>query len=331
MTIKEISDYIIRKKYSFIEIVIPNINFSYYPTPVQSIIQANGSLENYFEKIFKNNRVTEYTVKVFVKNGTNPLCKDEYPVFWQKTEPIDESIKHQENISNTSVKHQDAINTLSVNHQETINTPSKNHQYPLNGLPETTTEPQNKPKTNPMDTKDYIDFRVLQTEHKNLTQRFEDTKGKVSKLEKKIEELHDENKQLLRDNATKEDKHSLALERAKLEMEREAKDGLSGILGELQENPMIVEAVVGFLNKDHPMFDKYKEQKTLAGAEDEKREIKYTEDTQANLVLNDIPRKLSQTNGDTISKIYLLFQEFLAKPDILHTVANTYFPDIFKK
>jgi hypothetical protein len=106
---------------------------------------------------------------------------------------------------------------------------------------------------------------------------------------------------------------------------------LSGILGELQENPMIIEAVVGFLNPKHPMFDKNKEQKTLEGADHENREIKYTDDTEINLVLNDIPRKLSQTTGDTISKIYLLFQEFLAKPDILNTVANTYFPNIFKK
>lgn len=330
MTVKEISDFIRRKKYSFIDIVIPNINFNYYPTSVQSIVQSNGSLENYFEKIFKNNRVTEYIVKVFVKNGKKPLCKNEYPVFWQKTEPIDEPVSHQENISNSSVIHQDTINNQSVNHQSNINPTSENYQYALHGLPETPTETTNKPKTNSMDTKDYIDFRVLQTEHKNLTQRYEDTKGKVVKLEKKIEELHDENKQLLRDNATKEDKHSLALERAKLDMEREGKEGLSGILGELQENPMLVEALVGFINPKHPMFEKNKEQKMLSGAEDETREIKYTEDAQANIVLNDIPRKLSQTNGDTISKIYLLFQEFLSKPDVLHTVANTYFPNIFK-
>lgn len=312
MTIKEIVTLITTKGYVF-QISIPNTNFSHGKTTIQNALADSENLESYFEKIARVNKASSLLIKTFTPNGSSYKSHGDYLIFLPQTEPVATS-------ATTFVAD---VATSYKNHVATS-------KEPLKGLPETTPEPQNKAKNTPMDTKDYIDFRVLQTEHKNLEQRYDDSKNKITKLEKKIEELHDENKQLLRDNATKEDKHSLALERAKLEMEREGKEGLSGILGELQENPMLIEAVVGFLNPKHPMFDKNKEQKALAGAEQENQEIKYTADEQVNLVLNDIPRKLSQTNGDTISKIYLLFQEFLAKPDILHTVANTYFPEIFK-
>ncbi len=313
MTIKEIATLITAKGYVF-QISIPNTQFFHGKTTIKNALVDSESLETYFEKIAKLNKASSLLVKTFTPNGSSYKSHGDYLIFLPQTDPV----------ATSATMFVADVATNALNHVATT-------KQPLKELPETSPEPQNKPKTNPMDTKDYIDFKVLQTEHKNLEQRYEDTKGKVIKLEKKVEDLHDENKQLLRENATKEDKHSLALERAKLEMEREGKEGLSGILGELQENPMIIEAVVGFLNPKHPMFDKNKEQKTLDGTDLENREIKYTDDTQANLVLNDIPRKLSQTNGDTISKIYLLFQEFLAKPDILHTVANTYFPDIFKQ
>lgn len=313
MTIKEIADFITDNKYLF-EVTVSGENLSQGIKTISSVLANSESVESYLNKIAEYNKAKYLYIKVRKSAGTTTKIVKEELIFLPRNETVATVINSVATVGKTTV-------AIPVATEKTTEGNNEIHlKSPITPL-----------KTNPMDTKDYIDFRVLQTEHKNLTQRFEDTKGKVSKLEKKIEELHDENKQLLRDNATKEDKHSLALERAKMEMERESKSGLNGFLEDVKDNPTIVEAFVGFFNKDHPMFDKYKEQKTLAGAEYEKREIKYTEDTQANLVLNDIPRKLSQTNGDTISKIYLLFQEFLAKPDILHKVANTYFPDIFKK
>lgn len=177
-----------------------------------------------------------------------------------------------------------------------------------------------------MEDKDYIDFKVLQITHKQLEHYYGESTAKIKKLEDKIDLLHEDNKKLLRDNSTKEDKHELALDRVRLEMDKESKAGLSGLMGELSANPQIIEAVVGFINPKHPMFDK-EPQIALEGAPDNNREIKYTDDATVNMMLNDIPRVLSQKDGETMTKIYLLFQEFISKPESLDQAVSSFLPD----
>ena len=314
MTIKEISDFITDNKYLF-EVTVSGENLSQGIKSISLALANSESVESYLNKIAEYNRARYLYIKVRKSAGTTTKIVKEELIFLPSNETV-----------------ATVINSVATGGKTTVAIPVTTEKT-TEGNNETPTESTKKQKTNPMDTKDYIDFRVLQTEHQNLMQQHEASKSKVSKLEKKIEDLHDENKQLLRDNTTKEDKHSLALERAKLEIEKASKDTLSGITDFVKENPESLKMILGALFPNNPNFKQSTEteQKTLQGSDDSNREIKYTEDTQANLVLNDIPRKLSQTNGDTISKIYLLFQEFLAKPDVLHTVANTYFPNIFKK
>lgn len=307
MTIKEISDIITAKKYLF-QVSIPGTSFSHGKTTIEMALSDNDSLENYLDKIARINKAEHLFVKLFSPNGSSYKPKGEHLIFLDKKQPVASTTNVAMNVATTAT-------SVADTHKS------------LNGQQEQGTELSIKPKNTTMDQKDYIDFKVLQSEHKRLEHIYDESKSKVKQLETKIEDLHEENKKLLRDNLTKEDKHELALERSKLEMERESKEGLSGLMGELTKDPDTLKMIVGFLKPDHPMFKSEGEQKALEGANDSTREIKYTEDSQTNTVLNDIPRVLSQKDGDTIASIYLLFQKLIADPDSLKQAVTTFLPE----
>jgi hypothetical protein len=293
MTIKEIAILITTKDYLF-QVSIPETKFNHGKTSVSMALADSESVETYLTKIATTNKANHLYVKLFTKNGSSFKARGEHLIFLTTPQPV-------------------ATATTSV----------ATTQPALKGITEHTTETPTKQKTSTMDNKDYIDFKVLQSEHKRLEQTHEESKSKIVKLEKKVEELHDENKQLLRENLTKEDKHALALERTKLDLEKEGKDGLSGMIGELTKDPDTLKMIIGFLKPDHPMF-KENNQAALEGAV--ATEIKYTEDSDVNMVLNDIPRSLSQKDGKTIGEMYLLFKELINDPGKLETAIKTFLP-----
>lgn len=294
-TIKEIANLITAKKHLF-QVSIPGTGFSHGKTTVDMALSDSESVEAYLNKIATSNKAEHLFVKLFSANGSSFKPRGEHLIFLDKQQPV---------ASATTI----ATSVATKQTGQLFNTPD-----------------QNKAKPTTMNDKDYIDFKVLQSEHKRLEHIYDECKGKVKQLETKVEDLHEENKKLLRDNLTKEEKHELALERTKLEMEREGKEGLSGLMGELSANPELIKVLVGFVNPKHPMFDK-EPLPALEGA-DNTREIKYTEDSEVNRVLNDIPRTLSQKDGDTIATIYLLFQKFISDPTLLSQAANTFVPEL---
>lgn len=296
MDIKEISNLITAKNYVF-QIAIPGTSFLHGKTTVNMALTNNENLESYFEKIAKANSAKHLFIKLFTPNGSSYKARGEHLIFLPETTPV----------------------ATATNNATPVATP-------LNGTNELTTETPIKPKQSTMQDKDYIDFKVLEVKYDTLKTQHDAAQSKIVKLEKKVEDLHDENKNLLRDNLTKEDKHELALERAKLEMAKEGKEGLSGMVGELTKDPELLKMLVGVFKPDHPMF-KENAQPALEGASDANREVVYTEDKVTNEVLNDIPRVLSQKNGDTIAQIYLLFQEFVNKPDVLKKAQEQFLPD----
>ena len=299
MTIKEIAELITSKNFVF-QLTIPGTSFSHGKTTVQMALSDSENIEGYLEKIAKANKAEHLFVKLFTKNGSSYKAKGEHLIFLPKA---------------NAVATTDSTTTPVATKETNVATTK-----PLNGMSEFSPT-----KQTPMDAKDYIDYRVLQTEHKNLQNVHDETKAKVVKLEKKIEDLHDENKSLLRDNLTKEDKHALALERAKLDIEKEGKEGLSGMMGELTKDPDTLKMLIGIFKPDHPMF-KENAQPALEGASNNGL-VKYSDDAVANDVLNDLPRVLSQKDGDTIARIYLLFQEFIHKPETLQQATTTFLPD----
>lgn len=292
MTIKEIANIITSKNYVF-QAAIPGTNFSQGKTTVNAALSNSENIEAYLQNIAETNKANHLFIKLFTPNGSSFKARGEHLIFLTIPQPV-------------------ATNTTPV-------------ATSLNGLQEYTTQLPTTPKTTTMQDKDYIDFKVLEVKHGALKSSYDELKEKNNKLEKKVEELHDENKQLLRDNLTKEDKHELALERAKLEMAKEGKEGLSGLIGDLTKDPDTLKMIVGFINPKHPMFNEQpQEQKALEGANT--GEVKYTDDNDTNMVLNDIPRSLSQKDGKTIAEIYLIFKELINDPEKLDTAVKTFLP-----
>ncbi len=287
----------IRAKGLTFQVVIPGTSFSHGKTTVETALSDSESLEAYLSRIAKINSAPHLLVKLFSPNGTSFKPRGEFLIFLPKNEPVATSAT---NVATSATN----VATSATN-------------VALSGL-----EPPYK--TMDMDIKDQINYRVLQSEHEMLKGVYQEAKTKVQALEKKIEDLHDENKQLIRSSAIKDDKHAVDLERAKLEMDREAKGGLSGLVGELTKDPDLLKMIAGFIKPDHPMFTENK-QPALDGAGS--IDVKYSDDKELNEVLKQLPLSLSQQEPATVTAIFLLVQEFILKPDTLRAAIASYIPD----
>ena len=310
MTVKEIADLIFDKKYDY-QVTVSGSNFKHKTTKTDPALLDSEKIENDLLKIANYNNAKEIIVRLTVPKGSSSIAIDTYSILIPDNKTVGTVNK------NTFGTVNDTVESVNKNTVGTVNNPLNEYQI----IPKKTT----------MQDKDYIDFKVLEVKHNQLEGFYNEAKSKINKLEKKVEDLHDENKQLLRANTTTEDKHAIALERAKLDMEREAKDakgGLNGVMEFAQENPETVKMLLGALFPNNPNFrSEGTEQKTLEGAPHEIGNIKYTADNGANQVLNDIPLKLSQKDGDTIAKIYMLFQKFMTDETVLNETVKTIIPE----
>ena len=286
-TLKEIADVIVTKKYLF-QIVLPNKNFTHGKTTIAQATADNKSVQEYIESIIEKQNANNVLIKLFSVNGSSWKNRGEHLIFLSKNDTV----------ATTATK---------------IATPL---QQNLNGL-------EQPIKTNTMNDKDYIDFKVLQIEQKRLEQYTEECKCKIIKLEKKVDELHDENKKLLRDNTTKEDKHKIALERERLNLDKEAKGGLSGLMGELNENPEILKMIAGFIKPDHPMF-----KENGVGAVPQIEEIRYHTDDDANNVLKEIPKQFKNVDAALVIRFFTLAHKFASEPLKIEEAFKYFYPGV---
>jgi hypothetical protein len=293
MTLAEIAKIITDKNYVF-QVAIPGQNFLHGKTTVNSALSNSESVESYLKKIADNNKTNHLYIKLFTPNGSSFKARGEHLIFLDKHQPV-------------------ATNTTTV-----ATTPKQ-----FSGIEFKNIESETPIKKQTMNDKDYIDFKVLEVKHETLQSSFIELQEKNKKLEKKVDELHDENKNLLRDNLTKEDKHALEIERAKLNFEKEGKEGLSGLIGDLTKDPETLKMIVGFINPKHPMFNQ-EEPKQIESQSF--GSVKYTDDNDTNQVLNDIPLSLSQKDGKTIAEIYLIVKELLNDSIKLEQAVKTFLP-----
>jgi hypothetical protein len=302
MTLSQIADLITLRNFVF-QVSIPNTKFVQGKTTIEAALTDSADLATYFNKIAERNKAPYLLIKMFTPNGSSYKNRGEQLIFFTNNDAVATDATNKA----TTATQKPNLSGDEVQNSNTNYQPTK--------------QITNPPKNDGMSDKEYIDYRVLQSEHKRLSETFDEAKSKIKTLEKKVEDLHDENKQLLRDNTTKDDKHALAIDRQKMDAEREIKGSLSGVIGELNENPELIKTIVGFLKPDHPMF-KENNQPALEGAE--VKELKYHDDADANAILNDIPRMLSQLDGETMAKFYLLFKNFLATPQNLNTAYSQF-------
>jgi len=295
MTIEQIAALIRDKGYTF-QVVIPGTSYTHGKTTQEMATADAESLEAYLRRIASVNKAAHLLIKLFSKNGSSFKPRGEHLIFLAQSQPVATG----------------EINATPVA------TPATN--VAATGLGFVPTQPKT------MDTKDYIDYRVLQTEHSYVKGLYEESKAKIQQLEKKVEDLQMENKDLIRTTNVQDDKHALAMERLRLQSDMENKQSLSGLVGELTKDPELLKMAIGFFKPDHPMFKPVPQ--ALEGTP---AEIKYSDDPQVNEVLKDLPLKLSQKDGETIADVYLLFQEFTSKPEALRSAVELFLPDYHKQ
>lgn len=309
MTVKEIAIIILRKNYLF-QVLILGTKFKTEKITIDSAISETGCVESYLTKIGNDNNAKQLLVKLFSTNGNSPERQGDELIILPE---IEKPINIEKPIIEKPINIEKPISDLNTS---------------MEGLKQPQEQAITPQKHTTMQDKDYIDYKVLEVKHDTLKHQHEESKSKIAKLEKKVEDLHEENKKALRDIATKDDKHELALDRVKLDNEKansEQKESLSGVLVDTLKDPEIVKMFFqGFFPSKFPAD----QQAQLTGADDAVREIKYTTDVTANQVLNDIPRTLSQKNGDTIAKVYLLFQKMMSSTETFNEVMKQFVPEL---
>jgi len=286
MNLKEIADIINEKKY-FFQIILPNKRFLHGRTSILQALADKPSIEEYIQGIIKENKATNVLIKLFSANGSSFKNRGEYFIFFDDAKAV-------ATITNIETK-------IATTDQ-------------LKGL-----EPAKI--NNTMSDKDYIDFKVLQSEHNRIKDSNEEKKERIKKLELKIEELHEENKKVLRENITKDDKHALAIEREKLNLEKEAKGGLSGLVGELSEKPELLKMIAGFIKPDHPMF------KDDSVGKIEVEEVRYHDDEDANNILKEVPKLFKLIDPALVIRFYTISTQFAKQPTKIEEAFNNFFPN----
>ena len=224
MTVKDIANIIFNTEYLF-EVSIPSVKFLSGKIDFKEYLINKKGIEDCLIDMARSNNVEEVEISLHTLNGKTPLQyrnKGNYTVSLPKDELI---------LNSPLVKDESVLNATLTKDE-----PNLNHKLEIN-------VPENAQKHTTMQDKDYINYKVLEVEHNTLTRDYKKSEEKIVKLEKKVEDLHEENKTLLRDNSTKEDKHTIALERQKFDAERsqlESKESLSGLAGDLLKDPEMI-------------------------------------------------------------------------------------------
>jgi hypothetical protein len=292
-TVEEIARILQDKRLLF-QVSVPGRNFAAGKISADQALVDCPSLEEYFTRILKGNNAKSIIVKLFTPNGSSYKLRGEHIVSLPGNETVATSNNPATNV---------ATNETNV------------ATRPLHGTYE---EP--KTPTKAMTVDDQIAFGVLKVEHRLVCHRKDELERDNKALQQKVDKLHDEKLDLVRQNTVQNEKNELEIERAKLNMDKESKVGLSGMLSELKENPELIKAAVGFINPNHPMF---KEKQTEPVGE---LEAKLHDEPEADLILKMIPKQLADKDGELISKMYVVFVNLLAKPEALDKVYNEFNP-----
>ena len=186
-------------------------------TRIEQAEMHAGSLEDYFKRIAKHNNVKTLAVNIYRPNGSSMVRKDffivDIPAVVDATNIVDS-----------------ATNNVDEQQQQK---PTK--QSDMSNV-----------------TRADIDAATLKVENQFLKKDVDTLTERVKKLEVKEDRLLNENRDLLRENATIKDKADLELKTKMHEVAAASKDGLSGILDTVEKNPDLIKALVGFF-PNHPM------------------------------------------------------------------------------
>jgi hypothetical protein len=206
MTIDKLIEVLKQRNWLF-EIQIPGKS-AFGKNKIESIEGLHGSLTEYLHKIAKNNNVEQLAIQLYAPNGSSFIRKD---FFLLDIKPVVESTK-------------------SVDTSTNIVEPSTKTVEPSTKSVEPTIP-------NKMDVSTQIENAELKAELRYIKQRNEELEKRAKDAEHKCDNYYTENLQLSRDAATQKDKLDLEYQGKVLNLEKDKKSGLSGIMDEVKNLP----------------------------------------------------------------------------------------------
>lgn len=299
MTLEDIINELKSKWNYLFKVSIPGSSFVHHRTSVTEAVNKSGTIEEYFDRIIRENKPKTILVELFSPNGSSFRDRGKHVIFLHQTEAF--ATNATQNATNAT---QNATNAT------------------MGGINET-----NRPKNtgNMMDIKEKIEFETLKVKHDMLSGVFDTLKAENAQLRKKVDELHEEKLALVKENSVSNERNKLDMEKAVFEAQKQQKEGLSGLMGELNENPEVLKLLVGIIKPDHPML-KDGNYESMEGT----RQIeppRFHDDDNVNALLTDMPNTIKNLDPKAIAKIYYIFMEgFAKKPENIHKVYEMLFP-----
>lgn len=312
MNLDDIINILAEKPHYLFNISVPGIILNHSKKSVQSAIENAGSLQAYFDKIIKANNAKKITVELFTTNGTSFKNRGKHLIFLAQPEHV---------ATNCNTQQHDAIQSNTKQHTATNSAINTNE--PLHGINDT----QQQVKTPSMNPTDQLGYAVLQVKHEMITNQKNSLEAEVKELRKKVDLLHEEKLALVKENTVSGERNKLETDKAIFNIQKEGKDGLSGFMGELNDNPETLKMIIGLFKPDHPMF----KEEGVAGTKLIEAPVFHT-DKDVNAMLADLPNTIKAMDPAVIARIYYIFLEGFAKdPAKVESVFTMLFPDAPKQ
>lgn len=295
MRLDEVINIILQKNYLF-KIGIPGSALSHGKTTLAAAINNAGSLHDYFNNIIKANNPKTLLVELFSPNGSSYKDRGKHIIFLDQPQAVATEATSETNVANKATSM-------------------------LNGL-----ELQHQVKPTSMNANDQLNYAVLQVKHEMVTNQKNALEKEVNELRKKVDVLHEEKLALVKENTVSGERNKLEMEKAIFEAQKQQKEGLSGILEEVKENPDLLKMIAGFIKPDHPMF-KESENQSMEGTK-QIEAPRFHDNDEVNALLSDMPNTIKSMDPKLIAKIYYIFMEGFAKdPENVNKVFASLFPN----
>lgn len=298
MKLEEIINLLAAKPHYLFKISIPGTPLMHGRTTVHTAIENAGSLQAYFDKIIKANSAKTLLVELFTPNGTSFKNRGIHVISLDQPQPV---------ATSTNTATNSATNTTQ----------------PLQGIEDT----QQQVKTHSMNPKDELGYAVLQVKHEMITNQKNSLEAEVKELRKKVDTLQEEKLSLVKENTVSGERNKLEMEKALFQAEKGTKEGLSGLMGELNDNPETLKMLIGLFKPDHPMF----KEEGVAGTK-QIEAPSFHADKEINALLSDMPNTIKDLDPKIIARIYYIFLEGFAKdPTKVEIVFELLFPNAPKE
>ncbi len=250
----------------------------------------HGSVAQMLTNLSAIHKINPLPVQLYARNGSSHIKKGFFLVEINRAvENINGTV---ENINNTVEKSNNTVENINRAVEKSNKAVEDN-----NGR---------------VDVRTQIENARLTEANRHLLGQLDDTKQRLRKEEERSGVLFNETLDLQRKLASQKDRLELEYATKKLELEKDRQGGLSGLVGELNENPELVKALIGLINPKHPMFDQNNQALLSGGCECPKHP-----EADGKMIIDTIVKALITQKVEVLGMLQIVIGSYLMKPALL--------------